>query len=83
MVTIVGGVGATLLLLPFLANLAGRLSRRNFVYQVLNAAGAGILVWYGVVNETYVFVFLESVWMLAALFAIYQRVRQPTDEAPE
>jgi hypothetical protein len=76
MTTLVGAIGASLLLLPFLANLAGLMSRHNIVYQVLNAAGAAILVWYGVVTEGYVFVFLESVWALAALLAIYQRIRR-------
>jgi len=40
--TMIGSVGVTLLLLAFLANLAGRLEARSKLNQGLNAVGAGL-----------------------------------------
>ena len=48
--TMIGSVGVTLLLLAFLANLAGRLEARSKLYQGLNAVGAGLAAYasYGI-----------------------------------
>ncbi len=64
-----------MLLFPFLANLAGYLPRTNLIYQLLNAGGAGILAWYGITTESYIFVMLESIWCLAALYALFRRFK--------
>ena len=61
-----------LLLGAFLANAAGRL-RPGFVYQALNAAGAGLLAWYSLHLEVWIFAILESVWALAALWNLVGR----------
>ncbi len=73
MTTVVGVIGALLILLAFLSNLAGYLSRANILYQAANALGAAVLAWYGVATGGFVFVGLEIVWGLAAIYAIYRR----------
>lgn len=75
MTTAIGAIGAALILLAFLANLTGQLSRSAIRYQATNALGAGILVWYGLATGGYVFVALEGIWALAAVFAIYNHYR--------
>jgi len=85
MTTLIGTIGALLILLAFLGNLAGYLSRSNVLYQVANGLGAAVLVWYGLATEGYVFVALEAIWGLAAMYAIYRRFggrapeREPAD----
>jgi hypothetical protein len=73
----VGLVGMLCLIGAFLANLNGRLDNDARLYQVLNLVGAGILAWYGVVKETYIFVGLEGFWALAALYALIRTPRAP------
>ena len=65
-----GATGMLLLLGAFLANVAGRLRADGAPYQVLNATGAGLLAWYSVQIEVWIFVILEAVWALAALWNV-------------
>ena len=62
-----GTLGMLLLLGAFLANVAGRLRAAGVPDQALNAAGAGLLAWYSVYREVWIFAILEGVWALAAL----------------
>ena len=64
---IVGTLGMLILLGAFLANALGRLRPDGIPYQALNAVGAGILAWYSVYQEVWVFAVLEGVWCLAAV----------------
>lgn len=67
---VIGSVGVTLILVAFLANLAGRMPGSSTVYQVLNAVGAGLACWSSVLVGFWPFVVLEGVWSLAALLAL-------------
>jgi hypothetical protein len=79
MTTAVGIIGALLILVGFLANLFGHMSRTSTVYQVVNVLGASILVWFGVATGAFIFVGLEVVWALAAIYGIFGRLgRSPT-----
>lgn len=72
----IGTVGVGLLLLGFVGNLAGRLSRTSRTYHAINflgAAIAGVSVWMaGLVP----FVVLEVVWAGAALVALVRGARE-------
>ena len=68
---LVGLTGMLALVTAYLLNLVGRLRAENLSYKLMNLYGAGILAWYGVVKETYIFVALEVVWALAALQQIF------------
>ena len=70
----VGSVGVTLILVAFLANLAGKLAGGSAVYQALNAVGAALAATSSVMVGFWPFVVLEGVWCLAALLAL-ARVR--------
>ena len=79
MTTAVGIIGALLILLGFLANLSGHMSRTSTIYQVVNVLGASILVWFGIATGAFIFVGLELVWALAAAYGIFGRLgRSPT-----
>jgi len=69
-----GTLGMLLLLGAFLANVAGRLRAAGIPYQALNAAGAGLLAWYSVYREVWIFAVLEGVWTLAALVNLARAV---------
>ena len=64
---LVGLTGMLALVFAYVLNLTGRLQSGAQSYKLMNLYGAGILAWYGIVKETYIFVALEAVWALAAL----------------
>jgi len=66
----VGSAGVGVLLVAFLLNLAGYLSRDSRVYHGLNFAGAGAACYASILIGFLPFVVLEGVWSLAALAAI-------------
>lgn len=68
---LIGLTGMLALVGAYLSNLLGRMKAEALTYKLLNLYGAGILAWYGVVKETYIFVALEVVWALAALQQIF------------
>ncbi|HEX5940294.1 MAG TPA: hypothetical protein VFZ12_08025 [Dehalococcoidia bacterium] len=64
---LIGLTGMLALVGAYLMNLTGRLRSDALAYKLMNLYGAGILAWYGIVRETYIFVALEVVWAVAAL----------------
>jgi hypothetical protein len=74
MVDALGTVGMALLPGAFLANVAGRLRADGSAYQAMNAGGAGLLTWYSAQLGVWVFVILESVWTVAALWNLARAV---------
>ena len=71
--TMIGSVGVTLLLLAFLANLAGRLEARSKLYQGLNAVGAGLAAYASYGIGFMPFVVLEGTWCAVAIVALLRR----------
>ena len=67
MADVVGTLGMLMLLGAFLLNALGRLRPTGVPYQALNALGAGILAWYSVYREVWIFAVLEGTWSAAAL----------------
>ena len=74
---IVGTLGMLMLLGAFLANVLGRLRATGIPYHALNALGAGILAWYSVYSEVWVFAVLEGVWCAAALVNLVRALARP------
>ena len=66
----VGAVGVGVLLVAFLLNLTGVLSRNSRLYHGLNFAGAGAACYASILIGFIPFVVLEGVWSVAALVAI-------------
>ena len=69
-----GTLGMLLPLGAFLANVAGSLPPTGIVYQALNAAGDGLLAWYSVYREVWIFAVLKGVWTFAALVNLTRAV---------
>jgi hypothetical protein len=64
---IVGVAGATLVLIGFVLVQTHRLRDEDIRYDLLNALGSGLLLWYAVLLESYPFMILNSVWLLVSL----------------
>lgn len=72
--TLIGSAGLVMLLAAFGLNVFGRLGRESRMYDGLNAVGAGALVWYGIVNNTPIFVIMEATWALIAVIMLVPKL---------
>lgn len=73
---IAGIAGMLMILLGFFGVQTHRLSQDALRYDVLNAAGSLLLVYYGVVGHAWPFVILNSVWALYSLKDIVVDLRK-------
>ncbi len=71
----VGSLGVALLLVAFFLNLRGRLQHDSGIYQLMNAAGAGLACWASYLLGFTPFVVLEGTWSLVAVVALVRRFR--------
>lgn len=67
MITTIGIIGATLILLSFLLEQTNVWKNSDLVYDFVNFIGATILIVYGVLIVAYPFVVLNCVWALFSL----------------
>ena len=63
---VIGAVGVTLILIAFVANVAGGMDRETPAYLLLNLAGATLACLSSVMISFYPFVVLEGVWAVVA-----------------
>ena len=66
----IGFTGVAILLLAFLLNLVGRMSKDGFWYIGLNILGAGLSCLASVLIRYLPFVLLEAVWTLVSVAAL-------------
>ena len=66
---IIGSFGVTLLLIAFLLNLAGKISKDGLTYILLNLIGAGLAMLASWLINYMPFVVLEGTWTLVSLIA--------------
>ena len=71
----IGFVGVTILLLAFLLNLAGKISKDGLPYIVLNIAGAGLACLASYLINYLPFVLLEGTWALVSVIALIRYAR--------
>jgi len=67
---LIGFIGVTMLLLAFLLNLLGRISKDGWLYILLNATGAGLACLASWLINYLPFVILEGTWMLVSILAL-------------
>jgi len=71
MTTIIGIIGAGLVLLAFIMNQTKKWKNDDLIYDVVNFLGAFILIIYGLMIKGYPFVGLNTVWALVSIRDIF------------
>ena len=71
----IGFIGVFMLLLAFLMNLAGKISKDCLLYIGLNIVGAGMACLASWLIHYMPFVLLEATWTLVSLAALIRYVR--------
>lgn len=72
MIQVISVVGAALILAAYAANQLGWLRAATFSYSLVNAVGAGVLTFVAAVESQWGFLFLEGVWTLVSVYAIWR-----------
>lgn len=73
---VIGLLGPLFLLGAYALLSSGRLAPTAPVYQLMNLAGAGVMVWVGVVTNVWSVWVLNGVWSLIAIFGLVRISRQ-------
>ena len=71
-----GFIGVAILLLAFMLNAAGKLSRDHLAYITMNLTGAGIACIASVLINYLPFIILEGAWVLVSLAALINYFRK-------
>lgn len=74
----IGTTGVTLLLIAFALNIAKKISPESTSYLLLNILGSAMAGISSYMIEFWPFVVLESVWMLASIFALIKSKKHET-----
>lgn len=72
----IGFIGVAILLLAFLLNLMGKVSKDSLVYIIFNIAGGGLACLASWLINYIPFVILEGTWALVALIALLNYFRK-------
>jgi len=70
-ITLVGVIGAGIILTGFLLNQLGTLTAESRMYDCLNIVGALLLIMYAVLLDSYPFIILNTVWMLVSIHGLW------------
>jgi len=73
---IMGVIGLVILLSAFIINTWKHTRKRVLLYNSMQFVGAALLCIYAYVNSIWLFVALQAIWAVIALFFIYENVRE-------
>jgi hypothetical protein len=71
----IGFTGVFILLIAFLLNLIGKISKDGLLYPLMNILGAGLACFASYLIHYIPFVLLEGTWALVSLFALLKFLR--------
>ena len=74
--TIIGAVGAGLILVAFLLSSLNKLHRSSYRYIAINGSGATLLLYYGWVTNTIVFVVLNVIWLIVEVYYLTKKLME-------
>ncbi len=72
----IGFSGVLILLIAFLLNLSGKISKDELPYILMNVAGAALACLASYLIHYMPFVLLEGTWTIVSLFALLQYFRK-------
>lgn len=73
MYDVVQVAGSLLILLAFIAALAGRLSQSSYLYLAVNAIGSAALAITAAIGREWGFLLLEGVWALVSAYSVVRK----------
>ncbi|HNT51305.1 MAG TPA: hypothetical protein PLM56_00970 [Cyclobacteriaceae bacterium] len=75
-ITVIGWVGSVAVIVAYGLNSMQKLKSNSLAFQVLNLSGAILLIINSVFKEAYPFTFINTVWAIIAIVAIFKIVRK-------
>lgn len=72
----IGFIGVAILLVAFVLNAAGKVSRDHIAYILMNLVGAGIACGASLMLNYWPFIILEGAWALVSLAALANYFRK-------
>ena len=75
-ITVVGWAGSVAVIAAYGLNSMQKLKSNSLAFQVLNLSGAILLIINSVFKEAYPFTFINTVWAIIAIVAIFKIVRK-------
>ena len=66
-ITVIGALGAFIILIAFILLEIGKLSSESMWYDVLNLIGGALLAYYAWLLQSWPFLVLNGIWTLVAL----------------
>ncbi|HRI20093.1 MAG TPA: hypothetical protein PLA68_04045 [Panacibacter sp.] len=72
----IGFAGVFILLVAFLLNLTGKISKDQLLYILMNVVGAALACLASWLIHYIPFILLEGAWTLVSLFALLQYIRR-------
>jgi len=71
-VTLLGVIGAGIVLAGFLLNQFGKLTAESRTYDALNILGPFLLIIYAMLLDSYPFIVLNAVWLVVSVHGLYK-----------
>ena len=75
-VQIISLTGAFLILIPFSALSLKKMDSKSFSYNFLNFLGALLLTITAIINKSYGFILLESIWSVIGLIGTVKSIKK-------
>ncbi|MCW5909505.1 MAG: hypothetical protein KIT62_00435 [Cyclobacteriaceae bacterium] len=76
-ITALGWIGSVAVISAYALNSLQKIRSDSLSFQLLNLAGALLLIINSVFKEAYPFTFINTVWAAIALVAIFRMIRKP------
>ena len=67
---LIGSIGVATIILTYILLQTGRIKSESLIYSVLNAIGAGLIVFSLVYSFNFAAFIVESLWVLISLYGI-------------
>ena len=72
----IGLTGMSLILIAFVMNQIHKWKDISLTYDIVNVIGAGLLVIYSIMIQSYPFLILNSVWTLVSLRDVFLDIKK-------
>jgi len=74
MISIIGAVGASIILVAYLLELFEHVSSENKLFLIANIIGSVALVYYAWLLESSIFMIINVVWALGSLYELVKKL---------